>query len=141
MDIQKVLADHLLWLKYEGGERANLFGANLSRAIGYDLIIAQTRLIPEGDIIGWKKCENNIIVKLLIPSSAKRNNAFGRKCRAEYAKVLEIFGCEFGVSQHDNKTKYVVGEIVRPDSFDEDFRNECSSGIHFFITRLEAENY
>ena len=52
----------------------------------------QTRILPEGDIIGYKKCRDGVIVKLLIPIKAKRSHAFGRKCRAEYAKVLEIFG-------------------------------------------------
>ena len=120
---------------------ANLSGTNLSRAKNAEYAISITRICPEGDIIGWKKCIDNVIVKLLIPADAKRNNAFGRKCRAEYAKVLEVIGAEVGISQHDNSVVYKVGEIVRPDSFDEDFTNECSSGIHFFITRHEAENY
>ena len=36
---------------------------------------------------------------------------------------------------------YKVGETVYPDSFDEDRWNECSNGIHFFMTRREAELY
>lgn len=27
------------------------------------------------------------------------------------------------------------------DDFDENRKNECSTGIHFFITRQEAEDY
>jgi len=30
-------------------------------------------LLPAGDLIGWKKCQGNIIVKLRIPESAKRS--------------------------------------------------------------------
>jgi hypothetical protein len=123
--------------------RANLYGANLSGAnIDYNCASFQkTRILPEGSIIGWKKCQNNVIVKLRIPESAKRSHAFGRKCRAEFADVLEIFGAEMAISQHDEKTVYEVGKRMTPDSFDENWQEECSSGIHFFITRAEAEAY
>ena len=50
-------------------------------------------------------------------------------------------GGEIGISQHDHKTEYKAGEIVRPDKWDDNRWEECSSGIHFFITRLEAERY
>jgi len=30
---------------------------------------------------------------------------------------------------------------VAAESFDDDVRVECSSGIHFFITKAEAETY
>jgi len=125
---------------------ANLSGANLSwvdlsRAKNADLVIARTRILSEGDLIGWKKCKNNVIVKMQIPSDAKRSHAFGRKCRAEYVKVLEVIGAEVGIAQHDGKTEYRKGEIVKPDSFDENWQGECAPGIHFFITRIEAENY
>jgi len=129
-------------LSYANLSYANLSYANLSYAINAELAIAQTRVCSEGDIIGWKKCQNNIIVKLLIPKDAKRNNAFGRKCRAEFADVLEIFGAEKAVSQNDNEFIYEVGKRVTPKNpFDENFIDECSTGIHFFITRLEAEKY
>ncbi len=120
---------------------ADLYGADLSGAKNSDLVIAQTRILPEGDIIGWKKCKNDVIVKLRIPEAAKRSHAFGRKCRAEYADVLEIFGDGRAFSRHDGKTEYVVGQRVMPDKFDENWQEECASGIHFFITRIEAENY
>ena len=122
---------------------ANLYGANLRGAKDIPSIaIAQTRVCAEGDIFGYKKCLNGLIVKLLIPKEAKRNNAFGRKCRAEYAQVIEIIGANEAISQHDNSFTYKVGDIVRPTTpFDEDFTNECSTGIHFFITLEEAKNY
>ena len=122
---------------------ANLYGANLRGAKDIPAIaIAETRVCAEGDIFGYKKCLNGIIVKLLIPKEAKRNNAFGRKCRAEYAKVIEIIGADKAISQHDNSFIYKVGDIVGPTTpFDEDFNNECSTGIHFFITLEEAKNY
>jgi len=126
--------------------RANLAGANLARANlsgakGAERAIAQTRILPDGDLIGWKKCSDGVIVKLRIPEAAKRSHAFGRKCRAEYADVIEVIGADVAVSSHDGETKYVAGQRVTPDKFDENWMEECSSGIHFFITRLEAENY
>ena len=121
--------------------RANLSGAYLKDAKEADLAIARTRILPDGDLIGWKKCQGGVIVKLRVPEAAKRSHAFGRKCRAEFADVVEVFGAEFGISTHDGKTKYVVGERVMPDGFDEDWTIECSTGVHFFISRIEAENY
>ncbi len=131
---------------------ANLRGANLRDADlrGADLrgadnipeiTLAQTLITPEGDIIGWKKCMNDVIVKLLIPSEAKRHNATGRKCRAQFADVLEVIGSDVGVSRHDGKTEYRVGQRVTCDNWCEDRFDECSGGIHFFITRAEAEDY
>ncbi len=120
---------------------AKLYGANLSGAKNAELGIAQTRILPDGDLIGWKKCKGGVIVKLAIPAAAKRSHAFGRKCRAEFADVLEVIGASSGVSSHDNKTEYRVGCRVAADRFDENWQEECSGGIHFFITRIEAENY
>ena len=119
----------------------NLYGADLYGAKNADYAIAQTRILPEGDLIGWKKCQSAVIVKLRIPTDAKRSHAFGRKCRAEFADVLEVIGADEGTSSHDNKTKYIAGCRVTADKFDDNFQNECAGGIHFFITRQEAENY
>ena len=47
-----------------------------------------------------------------------------------------------GFSKHDPNFKYVVGETVRPkEAFNDSLVSECESGIHFFITRQEAEHY
>ena len=62
-------------------------------------------------------------------------------CRAEFADVLDVIGAEFGVSIHDGSTKYRKGERVTPDSWSETWTEECAAGIHFFITREEAEAY
>jgi len=120
---------------------AYLSGANLRDAKGAELAVAMTRILPDGELIGWKKCMANIIVKLRIPADAKRSHAFGRKCRAEFADVLEVFGAKVGVSSHDGETEYRVGKRITPDSFDDNWMEECSHGVHFFISRIEAENY
>ena len=100
----------------------------------------------DGEFIGWKKV-NNKLVQLLITSDAKRSSATSNKCRCDKAKVLKITDIDGNnpISSVTNysyaKTQYVVGEMVYPDSFDEDRWNECSHGIHFFINKQEAINY
>jgi hypothetical protein len=133
---------------------ANLIGANLREANLIGANLRQTRLpegelriLPDdGDVIGWKKLRSNHIARLLIPGGTARSNATGRKCRAQRAKVLAIYApCgaphEIGVSQHDPAFMYRVGEWVSVSNFDPDRWNECAPGIHFFITRKEAEEY
>jgi hypothetical protein len=126
---------------------ANLSGANLSGARNAELQLSETLIVPEyGGFIGWKKLEDGLIVKLLIPEDAKRLNAYhSRKCRASKAIVLDITkngdAVNIGKSKHDNNFIYEIGAEVIPDSFDDDRRNECSAGIHFFITKIEAESY
>ena len=126
--------------------RANLSGADLSGAALPNnttgvLALKRTRILPEGAIIGWKKCDADVIVKLLIPADAKRSHAFGRKCRAEYADCLEVIGAEVGISQHDGETEYRAGSRITPHDWSDDWRKECAGGIHFYITREEAEEH
>jgi uncharacterized protein YjbI with pentapeptide repeats len=122
--------------------RANLYGANLYGAKNGELAIARTRIIPaEGEIIGWKKCAGDVIVKLRIPPDAKRSHAFGRKCRAEFADVIEVFGADVGISQHDGKTEYRAGSRVMPGGFNLNWQEECAPGVHFYVSRIEAEHH
>jgi hypothetical protein len=136
--------------------RADLSGANLSGAnlSGADLSNEQIKLInkykciipSEGSFIAYKKCALNCIVKLEIQENSKRTWCLNsRKCRAEFVKVLEIEQdgkqIQKAVSRHDKTTIYEVGKITKADSFDSDVRNECSNGIHFFVTREEAEDW
>ena len=125
---------------------ANLRDANLSQK-DIDKFKHLSQIIPEeGSFIAWKKGANNCLIKLEIPADAKRHNYLGgRKCRAEFAKVLEI---------RDGKKRpktckglwsssftYKVGEICRPDSYNPNPLEECSNGIHFFITKQEAKDW
>ncbi len=124
---------------------ANLTGANLRGAQNAEYAFALTNILPDGDLIGWKKLRGGLICKLRIPADARRSNATGRKCRAECADVLEIWdgdkAVDEGASKYGEYFVYRVGETVKVDNFDEDRWSECSSGIHFFITRIEAEKY
>ena len=126
---------------------ADLSGANLSRANLYgaknaEHAIAQTRILPEGSLIGWKKCQDGVIVKLRIPEESPRSHAFGRKCRAQFVEVLEVIGADEGLSSYDNgKTVYRAGERIEAPNWSDDWQKECAGGVHFYITKLEAENH
>ena len=133
---------------------ADLSDADLSDANLSELTVAQTSILPdEGDIIGWKKAITldgaPIIVKLLIPADAQRSNATGRKCRASTARVLDLQDKQgnslppdtTAYSSFDLDFTYQKGETVHVEDFDTDRWDECATGIHFFITRIEAVEY
>ena len=101
----------------------------------------------DGAFIGWKKVCGNLI-KLEIPEDARRCSAASQKCRCDKAKVLSVWNMRLGEEvpevvnyAYNQNTLYKVGEMVYPDSFDEDRWNECSHGIHFFINKQDAINY
>lgn len=134
------------YLNYADMRGANLIGsdlrgANLRGTILKDALLPDYSILPEGDLIGYKKLANNVICKLLIPAKARRVNALGsRKCRAEYAKVLK--GKGDSKSPFDEVIHYKPGKIVRcVEPFNDDIREECASGIHFFITQKEAKEF
>ena len=100
-----------------------------------------------GVFTAWKKARGYII-QLEIPAESKRLSATTRKCRCNIAKVVaiqNIDGTDSGLlevcSGYDHNFIYKVGETVSVDKFDSNRWNECSNGIHFFITREEAVNY
>lgn len=124
---------------------ANLRGADLRGA--KEIPYLPLACPSDGAFIGWKKVEG-CLIQLFIPENAKRCSATTQKCRCEFAKVLSIVRIENGEElQSIENTSYTpsivykVGEIVKPDSFDEDRWNECSHGIHFFINKQDALNY
>ena len=127
---------------------ADLSGVDLSCAVSNHRTAFLAMACPEeGAFIGFKKAGGRI-VKLLIPEDAKRSSATTRKCRCSKAKVLsitELDGSEYegdGVaSKYDSNFIYRVGEMVEVPNYDENRWNECSAGIHFFITRDEAVKY
>ena len=128
---------NLSWANLSG---ANLHGANLYGANLDELTSARVSIVPEcGPFFGWKKCRDGVIVQLAIGSKAKRSSSTGRKCRAEYVKVLDVVGAEVGYSQYDAKVEYRKGKVVRCDKWNDNRWEECSGGIHFFLTRAEAE--
>ena len=176
--LKQILDNHLLWLRSDGGERANLRRADLRRAdlseadlsgadlseadlSGADLSLANLseadlskikhdiytaffalQCPAEGAYIGWKKCKGDVLVKLLIPEHAKRSSGTSRKCRASEVVVLNIIGADEAYSKYNSDFVYRKGETVKPvEAFDEDRWNECSSGIHHFISKEEAQQW
>ena len=168
-ELNKIVENHGHWLREdcEGWERmradlrgADLYGADLYGAKNVPFI---PYACPDfGMFIGFKKVYQYVrqgsedyydsncpyIVVLELPEDAQRLSATGRKCRCDKAKVLSIQNIDGTpaenaevCSSHDPRFIYRVGEMVYPDSFDEDRWNECSHGIHFFINRQEAVNY
>ena len=123
--------------------RAYLSRANLSRArINYPICCPE-----KGSFIGFKKASNHI-VELEILSDSLRSSTTTRKCRCDKARVLSITalngkddGTTIVTSNRDKNFIYKVGEIVEVKDFDTNRWNECSTGIHFFVTRQEAVDY
>ena len=152
----------LSWANLRGADLrgANLIKAELGRADLHFANLEEINMLSEiidkffplvcpsdGSFIAWKKC-GDYIVKLLIPEDALRSSAFGRKCRANKAKCLDIQnmdGTFSGLSEINSDCNrdfmYRIGETAIVNDFDTDRTHECSTGIHFFITRQEAVNY
>ena len=129
---------------------ADLHGAKNVNEVNWNHMTAFYALCcPEsGAFIGWKKC-GKYIVKLRITEDAMRSSATSRKCRCSRAEVLAIENMdgtpseetEVTSSSYDESFVYRVGETVEVKDFDTDRWKECSTGIHFFITRDEAVRY
>ena len=157
-ELKEILDKHHKWLYNEpDGERAdlsgaNLYGADLRGANLYGANLNQKTEIrlcitcPDtGSFIAWKSA-GGYIVKLEIPEDAKRSSATSRKCRCDKARVLEIQnrdGSKADVIEVESNRGgiYRIGEMVYPDEWDDNRWNECSNGIHFFVTRMEAEDW
>ena len=132
---------------------ADLRGANLRSACLSDVSINETTSFftiscpEEGSFIAFKKADNKI-VKLLVCEDAKRSSATSLKCRCSKAKVLAIENLDGTISNLKEVTSnyksdfiYKIGETKEVVNFDENRWNECSTGIHFFMSREQAKQY
>lgn len=126
---------------------ADLCGASIDQMMWNIYTVFYPLQCPEsGSYIGYKKA-SGLVVELEIPADARRSSATSRKCRASKAKVLsitDINGNPAGgqvKSNYDPNFVYTIGETVEVSDFDDDRWNECSTGIHHFITRAEAVIY
>ena len=143
--------------------RANLTGVDISGARLYAAVLENAILdniifddntknfrihCPEkGAFIAYKKGLNNLIVKLLIPSDARRVSSTMNCCRCDKAKVLEIKNFE-GTKFFDEAWStvaegfcYKLGEWVYAKNFNEDRWYDSTGGIHFWMTEDEAKAY
>lgn len=132
---------------------ARLYAAVLENAI-LDNIIFDDKTenfrihCPEqGAFVAYKKGLDNLIIKLLIPSDAKRVSSTMNCCRCDKAKVLEIKNFE-GTKFFDEAWStvaegfcYKLGEWVYAENFNEDRWYDSTGGIHFWMTEEEAKAY
>lgn len=125
--------------------------------IGYKLCISKKH-----------KCinMNYPIVKLEIPKGAVVFSINGNKCRTNKAKVIDIEGFDIIYDRYypEDLVKYLIdkerqnypraynidsafylsyyiGDEININDFDLRYNQECSTGIHFFMTREEAIEY
>ena len=126
---------------------ADLCGASIDQMMWNIYTVFYPLQCPEsGSYIGYKKA-SGLVVELEIPADARRSSATSRKCRASKAKVLSITdingnpGGDQVRSNFDPNFVYAIGETVEVTDFDDNRWNECSTGIHHFITRAEAVIY
>lgn len=167
MDIKETLRLHKLWVEgHPDGSRANLKGANLKGAnlkgadlrganlyganlYGADLRGANLKgaelpnflIAPEeGSFTAWKKTTKGVI-KIIVPEDAERTNSLiGRKCRASKIVVVDGEGCG-GTGTHYRVITYDKGATIECPDYDGDIRVECTKGIHFFMTKKEAQEW
>ncbi len=121
---------------------ADLRFADLRSAKNSELVIARTVILPGGELDVWKKCRDGILVQLTIPRDARRSSSGGRKCRAEFADVVKVHH-ESGVAKSTSDAVHIIeyraGTRVTCHEWDDNRWNECSGGIHFYLTKEEAE--
>ena len=154
-DTLEIAVNSNAYLRYANLSNANLSNADLSNAnlSNADLSnadLSNAEKIRKGVIIDkpvrvFKKCIKNNIVELELLKGSIVFSINNKKCRTNKAKVISINGkCEKGLkccSSYNNKFIYEVGKTVEVKDFDLMYNVECSSGIHFFWTKEEAEDY
>lgn len=150
----KCVGTHFVYTKFNDTEMS---GADFYNAVFFKsdpdmgIYTWNTRgLVPvcptEGEFIAWK-IAYECIIKLRIPADARRSSGTNRKCRCDKAEVLSINRIWDGTpvdavcSDYDPKFIYRVGCMVEEPEFSTDRWNICAPGIHFFMSRREAESY
>ena len=125
-------------LSYADLRCANMSYANISGANMCDTDRLRKGIKLSEPIIGWKKCKNNVLVKLEIPRGAIVFSINNKKCRTDKAKVLEIIGADRAYSNH-KFFSYYVGDIIEVFNFNCEYNVDCAEGIHFFRIQRDTE--
>lgn len=133
-ELRETLDLHRTWLI-----GANLAGAKLNGAKGSLIEYRKGKMLTE-DIVGYKKCCDGVIVTLRIPRGAIVFSINGYKCRTNKAKVIAIDGVTRAISRYKYMSYYVGDEFTIYD-FNCEYNIECSTGIHFFMNKKDAELY
>jgi len=125
----------------------NAFDSDLYHAITFKLPLKKTR-----EFTGYKVAvtKNNtlVLVTLKIPADARTVVFKGQKCRASKVKVSGFAKLDGTPLPDDTvayswvytrtKSVYAKDRMVIADSFDDRPSEECTNGIHFFLTKKEA---
>jgi len=127
---------------------ADLRNANLSDANLSDADLRNRSIVPQtGGFRAWKKLRNGVLAELEI-LGARVSPYTDRKCRCASARVVALSGKNSDGSEvteaaslHDPSFVYRLGEVVSVANTNLDPRRVCTTGIHFFVTREEAEEY
>ena len=136
-------------------EDANLYRANLEDANLENAKLPNFKIVPErGSFHAFKKVRDNegvkYIIEIKILAEHKRmSNLVGRKCRSNGCKLVAVYDLE-GKEVKTNKEltgktyssiNYNTTKEIKPDNYNDDIRIECTKGIHFFLTFIEAKNW
>lgn len=127
--------------------RANLSEAALQGADISETYLDRSQEFRKGiilteNLIGYKKCEDDVIVTLEIPKGAIVFCINGSKCRTNTAKCIDISNNkEIAYSNYEPTFRYEIGKTYIVNNFNLAYNIECGTGIHFFKTRKEAEEY
>ena len=119
----------------------NLTFADLTNTILDDKEQCRKGIVLTEPMIGYKKSGECKIITLEIPIGAKVFSINNYKRRTNKCKVIDMQGETELSSYYDTDFKYHVGDEIEIEDFDENYNVECGEGIHFFLTREEAENY
>ena len=131
---------------------ANLYYADLHGASNVSGI---PMACPEsGSFIAYKKVRTSkdpydgVIVELEIPADARRSSGTTEKCRCDKARVIRFLDhlmndiqLDVAHSNFNPNFLYIPGATVQVKNFDTDRWNECSTGIHFFMSFRKAATY
>ena len=125
---------------------ADLTGTYLTFADLTDTILDEKEQCRKGIVltepmIGYKKSDENKIITLEMPIGSKVFSINNNKRRTNKCKVINMQGETKLCSKYDTNFKYHVGDEIEIKDFDDRYNVECGAGIHFFLTREEAEEY
>ncbi|MDR3159778.1 MAG: DUF5758 domain-containing protein [Zoogloeaceae bacterium] len=100
-------------------------------------------IIAKRDYLVYKKLAQNKLATLKLCKGV-RYHAGNRKCRAEKLIVVKIINernnhCRVGYSLQDHTHVYRLRHEIKAP-LDESM-TECASGIHFFFSKKDAEDY
>ena len=133
-------------LSYANLTVADLTGTNLTYANLTNTILDEKEQCRKGIVLTepmtvYKKSDEGKIITLEMPVGAKVFSINNNKRRTNKAKVIDMQGETELSSMYDASFKYHVGDEINIIDFDDNYNVECSTGIHFFLTREEAENF